>query len=102
MKIIVNDNILTIGKGDRTLLDVLRNNGIKIRDNCEGNCACGQCLVEFKKNVYDLMNVKNEELDLLEKQISATSCGRLACQVKLLELEKIAIEEIEVKIPQNY
>jgi ferredoxin len=98
MKIIVNNRILIMGEGNNTLLDVLRSNDIPIRDNCEGNCACGQCLVEFKKNVYDLMDVKNEELDLLEKQINATGYSRLACQVKLSDLEKTSVEEVEVKI----
>ncbi|MDR2760493.1 MAG: (2Fe-2S)-binding protein [Rickettsiales bacterium] len=98
MKIIVNGKALTIGKDDRTVLDALRNNGIRIRDNCEGNCACGQCLVEFEKNAYALMNIENEELDLLEKQINATGCSRLACQVKLSDLEKTGIGEIEVNV----
>ena len=70
-------------KGEKTLLEFLINNNVKIKANCEGNCACGQCLVEFDKDIYDKMNISDEEYDIIEKQLNKTKYTRLACQVKI-------------------
>ena len=84
MKITVkNINKTFETKGEKTLLEFLINNGVKIRANCEGNCSCGQCLVEFSKEIYDKMNISDEEYDVIEKQINKTKYSRLACQVKI-------------------
>jgi ferredoxin len=97
MKIVVNGQVLKVGSED-TLIELLRNNGIKIKNNCEGNCACGQCLIELEKDAYRLLKVADEELDLLEKQLGVTKYSRLACQVRIDDLKKLGADEIAVRV----
>jgi ferredoxin len=97
MKITVADKIIEVG-GNGSLVELLKNNSIKIKNNCEGNCACGRCLVEFEKNVYNLLKVENEELDLLDRQTERTKYTRLSCQVKIEDLTKLGFENIKLKI----
>lgn len=95
MKIIIKNSGKAIEvKNEKTLLEVLHNNNIKIKSNCEGNCACGQCLVAFEKNVYNTMDISNEELDLVDKQLKKKPYTRLACQVQTSELIDNCVVEI--------
>jgi ferredoxin len=55
-------------------------------------------LIELEKSTYNLLKVSNEELDLLEKQLGATKYGRLACQIRIKDLEKIEAEDIVVRV----
>jgi ferredoxin len=97
VKIVVNGRVLNFN-GEETLVGLLKNNDVKIKNNCEGNCACGQCLIELEKSTYNLLKVSNEELDLLEKQLGATKYSRLACQIRIKDLEKIGVEEIIARV----
>jgi ferredoxin len=101
MKIIVDERVLVVGN-ESTLAELLKNNGVKIKNNCEGNCACGRCLVELEKHVYNILPVENDELDLLEKQLEATKYSRLACQVKINDLERLNIDKIVVKVIKSH
>jgi ferredoxin len=89
MKIIVEEQVMNIGY-ETTLLEVLKNNNVAIKNNCEGNCACGQCLVAFEKSLCESLKIDDEELDVIEKQSRATKYARLACQVKIKDLRAVA------------
>lgn len=87
MKIIIKNSNKTLEiKDEKNLLEFLKNNKISIKDNCEGNCSCGQCLVEFEKDLYEKMELSEEELDVIDLQIKKTKYSRLACQVKIDDL----------------
>jgi ferredoxin len=98
MRIVVNGRVLDI-RDEMTLLEVLKNNNVEIKNNCEGNGACGRCLVEFEKIIYELQFIDEGEFDVIEKQIKATKYTRLACQVKIDDLRVIATDgDILIKI----
>ncbi len=81
---------------DKSLLDVILENNIDIKANCEGNGVCGKCHVIFDKEHYDKLEISSEELDTLEKQINLTPTSRLSCQVKICkELDKANINTIK-------
>jgi ferredoxin len=92
MKIIVEERVMNISN-EETLLELLKNNAVAIKNNCEGNCACGRCLVELEKTLYDLLEVNDSELDVIEKQLKATKYTRLACQVKIKDLRIVASDK---------
>lgn len=77
--------IVTNSEENKSLLEVILENNIDIKANCEGNGVCGKCQVIFDKEHYDKLEISDEELDTLEKQMNLTSTSRLSCQVKICE-----------------
>ena len=68
-----------------TLLELLKDNNIKIKSNCEGNGVCGKCHVSFDKNTYSKFDIDDIEYNVLDKLIENTPTSRLACMVKVDE-----------------
>lgn len=96
VRFFVNDKeMVADSEKNESLLEVIVENNIAIKYNCEGNGACGKCQVAIDKEHYDKMDISDEELDVLEKQINMTATSRLACQVTIDEkLEGAKIEVI--------
>ncbi len=75
--------IITDSDENKSLLEVILENDIDIKANCEGNGVCGKCQVVFDEEHYDKLEILDEELDTLEKQINLTATSRLSCQVRI-------------------
>ncbi len=75
--------IITDSDENKSLLEVILENNIDIKANCEGNGVCGKCQVVFDEEHYDKFEILDEELDTLEKQINLTATSRLSCQVRV-------------------
>ena len=75
--------IITDSDENKSLLEVILENDIDIKANCEGNGVCGKCQVVFDEEHYDKLEILDEELDTLEKQINLTATSRLSCPVRI-------------------
>lgn len=86
IQISVNGNIInTEIDENKTLLEHLLENDIKIKSNCNGNCACGTCHIKLDQEHYDKLEVSDDEQDVLERQMNLTNTSRLACQLNLTQ-----------------
>ena len=69
-----------------TLLDVAKNNNIKLFGGCDGAGVCGTCHVFIDKDFIEKLNEASlEETDLLEILPNGKMNSRLACQVIVTE-----------------
>lgn len=97
VKFFVNEKeISTNLNNSKSLLEVLIENNITIKANCEGNGVCGKCHINIDYEHFNKLNINDDELDTLEKQINATGLSRLACQIKICkELDGAKIKIIK-------
>lgn len=69
-----------------TILDVAKNNDIRLFGGCDGAGVCGTCHVFIDPDYIDKLNEANlEEVDLLEILPNGKVNSRLACQVIVSE-----------------
>ena len=68
-----------------TLLVALKQNGIGIKSNCEGNGVCGMCHVILDQKTYDKYEIDEDEEDKVLSLINCTPTSRLACKIILDE-----------------
>lgn len=66
---------------NKSLMTFLKENGITIKSNCDGNGACGTCHIKLDEEHYDKLDITDHEQDILEKQMNLTVTSRLSCQV---------------------
>ena len=83
MIIYINNVKMEFEPNNKTLLDFLIKNNIKIKHNCDGNGACGKCQIKLDEEHYNLLQITDSELDILEKQLNVTPTSRLACQITM-------------------
>ena len=96
-KVIIEDESKEIElKENETLLDALRNNGIKIKSSCGGYASCSDCIVKIQGGGDCINSPTFEEKSHLGNVYFITK-ERLACQVSLLE-EKSKDEHLIIKI----
>jgi ferredoxin, 2Fe-2S len=75
------------------LMEVIRDNDIHIKAECNGCCACAGCHVYVgKKWLSKIPVIQEEEKKLLSDSYSAQDNSRLSCQILLTE----EIDGIEV------
>ncbi len=67
----------------QTILQVAEENGIKLRDNCEGFGVCGGCHVKIENFLDRLPEISEKEDDTLDRVSDVEINSRLACQVVL-------------------
>ncbi len=67
------------------LMEVLKASEYNILATCGGMALCATCHVEILDGGHNLMPVSDAELDILDTLPSATSCSRLACQLRVDE-----------------
>ncbi|NBB21564.1 2Fe-2S iron-sulfur cluster binding domain-containing protein [Runella sp. CRIBMP] len=67
------------------LMEVLKASEYNILATCGGMALCATCHVEILDGGDSLTPVSDAELDILDTLPSATSCSRLACQLRVDE-----------------
>ena len=68
------------------LMEVIRNNGLPIRAECGGACACATCHVYVDTEWLAKLPAKDEnETALIEYADGVGELSRLSCQIRLTE-----------------
>jgi ferredoxin len=67
------------------LMEVLKASEYNILATCGGMALCATCHVEILDGGETLSPINDAELDILDTLPSATSCSRLACQLRVDE-----------------
>ncbi len=67
------------------LMEVLKASEYHILATCGGMALCATCHVEVLNGGDNLPPVNDAELDILDTLPAATSCSRLACQLRVDE-----------------
>lgn len=67
------------------LMEVLKASDYNILATCGGMALCATCHVEVLEGGDSLPSVSDAELDILDTLPAATSCSRLACQLRVDE-----------------
>lgn len=67
------------------LMEVLKASEYHILATCGGMALCATCHVEVLNGGNNLPPVNDAELDILDTLPAATSCSRLACQLRVDE-----------------
>lgn len=67
------------------LMEVLKASEYSILATCGGMALCATCHVGVLDGGENLPSVSDAELDILDTLPSATSCSRLACQLRVDE-----------------
>lgn len=65
------------------LMEVLKASDFPVLATCGGMALCATCQVEVIKGIDQLPLPGDAELDMLDQVPKATSCSRLACQIKI-------------------
>ncbi|MDF7817019.1 2Fe-2S iron-sulfur cluster-binding protein [Runella sp. MFBS21] len=67
------------------LMEVLKASEYHILATCGGMALCATCHVEVLNGGDNLPPINDAELDILDTLPAATSCSRLACQLRVDE-----------------
>ena len=93
-----NNELKVSSKVGENLLEVCKENNVKIDGACEGNCACATCHVILSKKLYDKITPPSaEEEDTLDQASDLTETSRLACQLYVDE----RFEGEKIKLPKK-
>jgi len=95
IKITNTGDTLELSRSNTSLLDVLRDRGIRIRSSCGGHATCSDCIVKVSSGDKNLSGVNFEEKKLLGNVYYITK-ERLACQVKCSETVSDEVSEMEI------
>lgn len=82
-------------KKGQSLLEVLREKGLRIRSSCGGHATCSDCIVKISSGGKNLSKVNFEEQKLLGNVYFITK-ERLACQVKCSGETTTEVTELEI------
>jgi 2Fe-2S ferredoxin len=91
------EKIEITGTPDRTLMEVIRANGIHdLLALCGGGCSCGTCHIYVDTAMLDrLPGMGDEERELLESIESRTANSRLSCRIGIEQVP----EGLRIKLP---
>lgn len=67
------------------LMEVLKASDYPVLATCGGMALCATCHVEVVNNIDQLNEPTDAELDMLDTLPDASSCSRLACQIRIGE-----------------
>lgn len=68
------------------LMEVIRDNGLPIKAECGGACACATCHVYVAQQWVDkLIEPTDEEIEMLDEAFDVEDNSRLSCQIILGE-----------------
>ncbi|WP_028310404.1 ISC system 2Fe-2S type ferredoxin [Derxia gummosa] len=76
-------------KKGKSLVDALLANGIEIEHACEKVCACATCHVHIRQGKNSVKEADDEEEDELDNAWGLDPDSRLACCVKLGEVDLV-------------
>ena len=80
--------------GTDSLMEALRAEGHDIAGTCGGACSCGTCHIYVADT--DALPPRSEDeadmLDALSDLVAVKACSRLACQLRSLDRETLAVE----------
>lgn len=69
-----------------SVMEVIRDNGVKIRADCGGCCACATCHVYVGDEWIDKLEPMNSEEDgLLSDSFYRQQNSRLSCQIRMTD-----------------
>ncbi len=85
---------------DKNLLELARENGIKIQSSCNGMCTCGDCRVFLKEGDMNVFPPTTKELKLIG-QGHYVDQRRLACQLYCFGNVTIDLKEQEERAQQG-
>jgi ferredoxin, 2Fe-2S len=67
-------------------MEVIRDNGLPIKAECGGACACATCHVYVDKDWEDRLEPPtDEEINMLDEAFEVKSNSRLSCQIIMNE-----------------
>jgi ferredoxin len=83
------------GKKGQNIAHILEENNIPIKMACEGNGACGTCMVYVKKGAELLNEASEEEYNTLDFAPKVRDESRLACRSTLINDDGM----IDIELP---
>jgi len=68
------------------VMEVIRDNGLPIKAECGGACACATCHVYVDAAWVEKLEVpRDEEIEMLDEAFDVEDNSRLSCQILLTE-----------------
>ena len=81
-----------------TLMEVIRDNGVAIKAECGGACACATCHVYVADEWIEQTGERTEEEeDMIDLALDVQDGSRLACQIELTE----ALDGLKVSLARD-
>ncbi len=77
----------------KSILDVAKDNNVRIYFECDSLCTCGTCFVDVVEGAKNLTPIHDGERAHLERQDLSNS-HRLSCQARLMD-------DVTVRIPES-
>jgi 2Fe-2S ferredoxin len=66
------------------IMEIIRDEGLAIKAECGGSCACATCHIYVEKSWRDKLPEKSEEeIDMLDLAFDVQDNSRLSCQVNM-------------------
>jgi 2Fe-2S ferredoxin len=66
------------------IMEIIRDEGLSIKAECGGSCACATCHIYVEKSWRDKLPEKSEEeIDMLDLAFDIQDNSRLSCQVNM-------------------
>ena len=81
------------------LMEAIRDEGMQIKAECGGACACATCHVYFSDADFALVGPpSDDEMDMLELAFGLTPTSRLGCQITIDD----NLDGLTVKVPEDF
>jgi 2Fe-2S ferredoxin len=66
------------------IMEIIRDEGLSIKAECGGSCACATCHIYVEESWQDKLPEKSEEeIDMLDLAFDVQDNSRLSCQVNM-------------------
>ena len=66
------------------IMEIIRDEGLAIKAECGGSCACATCHIYVEESWQDKLPDKSEEeIDMLDLAFDVQDNSRLSCQVNM-------------------
>ncbi|AWD32365.1 2Fe-2S ferredoxin [Candidatus Kinetoplastibacterium sorsogonicusi] len=72
-----------------SICKILLENHINIEHACEMSCACTTCHILVREGYNELLDMEEDEEDLLDRAWGLSPISRLACQIKMPNVDLI-------------
>ena len=86
------------GKAGWTLMEVIRDDGMPIKAECGGACACATCHVYVDEEWMDATGVRSEEEeDMIDLALEVETTSRLSCQIEMSD----SLDGLKVRLARD-